>query len=233
MIDGNKFLSIMYVSMLIRCALEYSRDIFMKPDHSLNPSYLYIAGVLIFLGCSQFLIAMIVASSLYPGYSISRNYISDLGATCRGGLCVVYQPSSIIFNSSSILLGALLISGSLFIRRGGMDRLFQTMIFFTVIGSLGVGLYPESYGVLHTVSASIAFIFGASAAISSYRVLTGYARFIASALGVLAIVFLALFITGYHLGLGPGGVERVLAYLELLFGVMFGGYLMGFNRSME
>jgi hypothetical protein len=28
-------------------------------------------------------------------------------------------------------------------------------------------------------------------------------------------------------------VERVLAYLELLFGVMFGGYLMGFNRSME
>ncbi|MEM1610820.1 MAG: DUF998 domain-containing protein [Sulfolobales archaeon] len=205
----------------------------MEHGHSLNPSYLYIAGVLIFLGCSQFLIAMIIASSLYPGYSISGNYISDLGATCRGGLCVVHQPSSIIFNSSSIILGAFLIAGSLFIRRGGMDRLFQTMILITGIGSLGVGLFPESYGVLHTVSASIAFIFGASTAIAGYRVLRGYARFIASAMGVLALVFLALFITGNHLGLGPGGVERVLAYLELLFGIMVGGYLMGFNRSME
>lgn len=205
----------------------------MEHGHSLNPGYLYIAGVLIFLGCSQFLIAMIIASSLYPGYSISRNYISDLGATCRGGLCIVHQPSSVIFNSSSILLGAFLIAGSLLIKRGGMDRLFQTMILITGIGSLGVGLFPESYGVLHTVSASIAFIFGASSAIAGYRVLRGYARFIAPAMGVLALVFLALFITGNHLGLGPGGVERVLAYLELLFGIMVGGYLMGFSRSME
>ena len=202
----------------------------MERDVNLNSGYLYMAGVLIFLGCSQFLIAMIVASSLYPGYSISRNYISDLGTTCRGGVCIVFQPSSTIFNISSILLGAFLIAGSLYIKKGGWDQIFYTLLLIAGIGAMGVGIFPASYGVFITISASIAFIFGTSASIASYRVLAGAARTASLIMGILAIIFLALFITGYHIGLGPGGIERILAYLELLFGVMVGGYLMGLKR---
>jgi hypothetical membrane protein len=110
---------------------------------------------------------MIVASSLYSDYSILRNYISDLGATCRGGLCIVFQPSSLIFNVSSILLRVFMITGSLYIRRDIRDHLFYRLLLITGIGAIGVGLFPENYGILHTISAFIAFTFGALASIAS------------------------------------------------------------------
>ena len=38
-----------------------------------------IAGALLFVGGLQFTLGMIVAEAVYPNYSVSRNYISDLG----------------------------------------------------------------------------------------------------------------------------------------------------------
>jgi hypothetical membrane protein len=52
-----------------------------------------VAGVLIFIAASQFILGLIVAEALYPGYSISTNYISDLGV----------GPSSLVFNMSIFL----------------------------------------------------------------------------------------------------------------------------------
>jgi hypothetical membrane protein len=37
-----------------------------------------VAGALVFIGGSQFVLGMLVAEALYLGYSISQNYISDL-----------------------------------------------------------------------------------------------------------------------------------------------------------
>jgi len=64
-----------------------------------------VAGLLIFVAAAQFFVGMLVAESVYPGYSISANYISDLGATCTDTGCVIYQPAATVFNSSVILLG--------------------------------------------------------------------------------------------------------------------------------
>lgn len=41
--------------------------------------YKRAAGALIFTGAVQFVIGMLLAEFLYPGYSASGNYISDLG----------------------------------------------------------------------------------------------------------------------------------------------------------
>jgi hypothetical membrane protein len=54
-----------------------------------------VAGALIFIAASQFVLGLIVAEALYSGYSGSKNYISDLGV----------GPSSMIFNSSVFLMG--------------------------------------------------------------------------------------------------------------------------------
>ncbi|MBU3966041.1 MAG: hypothetical protein KKG76_01510 [Euryarchaeota archaeon] len=62
------------------------------------------SGVLLFTGAVLVIIGIHLAEFLYPGYSVSGNYISDLGATCRA-TCIVYQPSAFIFNSSLIILG--------------------------------------------------------------------------------------------------------------------------------
>ena len=50
---------------------------------------------MLFIGSVQFIIAMLIAEAIYPGYNVSRNYISDLGV----------GPAAGIFNSSVSLLG--------------------------------------------------------------------------------------------------------------------------------
>ena len=67
------------------------------------------AGAILFAGALQFVIGFNFAEDLYPGYSVSMNYISDLGATCDG-TCNIVQPSSTIFNSSVTILGLLVLS---------------------------------------------------------------------------------------------------------------------------
>ncbi len=38
-----------------------------------------ISGTLLLVGATQFILLSIVAEAVYPGYSTSANYISDLG----------------------------------------------------------------------------------------------------------------------------------------------------------
>jgi hypothetical membrane protein len=48
-------------------------------------NYLKIGGSVLFIGRSQFFLFLIIAEALYPGYSISEQFLSDLGATCHPG----------------------------------------------------------------------------------------------------------------------------------------------------
>jgi hypothetical membrane protein len=65
-----------------------------------------VAGTLFFIAATHFVLAFTIAETLYPGYRVSGNYISDLGI----------GPSSIIFNSSVFLLGLSLLIGTYFLR---------------------------------------------------------------------------------------------------------------------
>jgi hypothetical membrane protein len=58
-----------------------------------------VAGMLFFIAATQFVLGLTIAEALYPGYSVSDNYISDLGI----------GPSAVIFNSSVFLLGLLIL----------------------------------------------------------------------------------------------------------------------------
>jgi len=53
-----------------------------------------VAGMLFFAAVTQFVLGLSVAEALYPGYSLSDQYISDLGT----------GPSAIVFNSSVFIL---------------------------------------------------------------------------------------------------------------------------------
>ena len=64
-----------------------------------------VAGLVFLIAVTQFVLGLIIAEALYPGYSVSDNYISDLGV----------GPSSVVFNSSVFLLGLLLIIGIYFL----------------------------------------------------------------------------------------------------------------------
>jgi len=173
-----------------------------------------IAGFLIFIASAQFILALKISEAFYPNYSISLNYISDLGV----------GPSAFIFNSSVFLLGLLaFVSAYLLSKYKWKEFLF--CLFLTGIGAMGVGIFTENFGVLHTVFSFFAFFFGALSSIFSYKIQKPPFSFLSVLLGLISLVSLILFGSGVYLGLGKGGMERMIAYPILIWALGFGGYL--------
>jgi len=185
-----------------------------------------IAGTLLFVGSAQFIIALILAEAFYPGYSVAQNFISDLGATCRA-TCLVVQPTSIIFNSSVTLLGLLAIIASYFIKREFRWRTLTFLVIMSGVGITGVGVFPETAGVVHHIVSLIAFLFAGLSAIASYKLQKAPSSYFSVLLGVMTLVALTLYVSNVFLGLGQGGMERMIVYPALIWTVGFGAYLMG------
>ncbi len=183
-----------------------------------------VAGALVFIGGTQFALGMLVAEVLYPGYSISQNYISDLGA----------GPSASIFNSSVFLLGLMVVAGAYFVQRAFGNRLVTGLLVLAGVGAMGVGVFPENYPAMHEVVSDIAFIFGGLAPIAAYRLLRKPFNYFSVVLGLVSLCAMVLlsaeytFGVGeqYFLGLGPGGMERMIVYPILLWEMGLGGYLL-------
>ena len=188
-------------------------------------NYRHASGVFLFIGAVQFVLGMLIAEFLYPGYSASVNYISDLGATCRT-TCIIYQPSASIFNTSVSLLGVLTIVSSYFLWREFHNRLISLLLGFSGIGMVGVGLFPETAGIVHPIVSFIAFFFGGLTAIATYKLMKAPFAYLSVLIGMIGLIALALFISEIFLGLGPGGMERMMAYPLLLWVIGFGGNLM-------
>jgi hypothetical membrane protein len=184
-----------------------------------------IAGAILFVGVLQFVVGLNVAEDLYPGYSVSMNYISDLGATCDI-TCNIVQPSSAIFNSSVILLGLLILVATFFIHRAFRTKLLSILLVLTGVGAIGVGVFSETTLTLHWIFALITFLFGGLSAIASYKIEKAPKNYLSAMLGILTLAALVLFISGRFLGLGPGGMERMIVYPALLWGIGLGSYMM-------
>jgi len=184
-----------------------------------------LAGILAFIGGVQCLIGIIIAEDLYPGYSVSMNYLSDLGATCRI-TCIVEQPASIVFNSTLVLLGVFVIPAAYFLYGSSRNLPVPSLLVLSAIGAIGVGVFPETTGVVHTIVSLMVFLFGGLSAIASYHILELPINYLSVGLGALTLLALILFSSGNYLGIGPGGMERMVAYPALLWLVGFGAYLM-------
>lgn len=188
-------------------------------------NYRHAAGVLLFIGAVQFVLGMLIAEFLYPGYSVSMNYISDLGATCRT-TCIIHQPSASIFNTSVSLLGVLALVSSYLIWREFHNRLVSLLLGLSGVGMVGVGLFPETAGISHLVASFIAFFFGGLSTIATYKLVKAPFAYLSMLMGMICLIALKLFISNIFLGLGPGGMERMIAYPLLLWVIGFGGNLM-------
>jgi hypothetical membrane protein len=194
-------------------------------------NYRHAAGVFLFIGAAQFVLGLLMAEFLYPRYNASANYISDLGATCHNKTCIINQPSAYIFNTSIFLFGCISLIGSYFLWREFQNRFISLLLGLTSIGMMGVGLFPETAGVIHTIVSFIAFFFGGLSAVASYKLVKPPFAYLSVLMGSISLVALALFGSKNFLGLGPGGMERMIAYPLLLWVIGFGGYLMSSNSN--
>lgn len=188
------------------------------------------AGAIIFVGAVQFILCLTIAEALYPAYSVSENYISDLGVGV----------SAPIFNASVFVLGLAAVASVYFMQSFVRDKIFLTFLALCGIGAMGVGVFPENYGVIHTFFSLIAFLFGALSAIASYKIQKPTLSYLAAVLGLISLAALVVFgfsevsvhfdggkAADFYLGLGKGGMERMIAYPIILWAAGFGGHLMG------
>jgi hypothetical membrane protein len=188
-----------------------------------------VAGTFFFAAASQFVLGLVIAEALYPSYSISLNYISDLGV----------GPSAIYFNSSVFLMGLLMLIGACFLQRACDYKVLTVLLVLTAIGAMGVGVFTENFGAMHMIVSLIAFLFGALSAVFSavcsrvhaFKLLNTPFLAIAVILGLMSLAALALFAAKVYLGLSPGGMERMILYLILIWGSGFGGYLIASSEK--
>jgi hypothetical membrane protein len=176
--------------------------------------YRRLLGVLFFFATAVFLLGLSIAGFLFPGYSDSANYVSDLGV----------GPTAWIFNSAILVTGVLTILAAVLIIRK-MNRIsIGVTLFLAGVGAIGVGVFPETFPILHYLAASVAFIFYGISAVISSRITRPPVRYFSVGLGLISLTATALFRSQSYFGLGPGGMERMIVYPVLIWGLILGGY---------
>ncbi|HUI86546.1 MAG TPA: DUF998 domain-containing protein [Nitrososphaerales archaeon] len=203
------------------------------------------SGIAIFVGAVQFGILMIVAEIIDSEataphvlgagnetgyvYSVSSNYVSDLGANCRTS-CYI-PPSAYLFDASIALLGILIIVGAYFLHRAYKWMPATVMIALAGVGALGVGLFPETTGIWHHLFSLVVFLFAGLSAIFTYKFQKKPMGYFSVILGLATLIALVLYAGGVYMGLGAGGMERMIVYPTLLWALSFGGHMMASEDS--
>ncbi|HEY3420477.1 MAG TPA: DUF998 domain-containing protein [Methanomassiliicoccales archaeon] len=180
-------------------------------------------GLLMMLGSLELLFLVHLAEILYPGYNVSQNYISDLG--------VGPDPSRTIFTVAIIAFG-ILITTSVYLR-GGPAWEVPILVGLSGAGTIGVGVFDEHWGVVHLVFAGLAFGVGSMAALVSSRTVKGPLSIVFATLGLTGLIALCLQGTKIYLGLGPGGMERMIYYPAIFWVLIYGVYLISIERCKK
>jgi hypothetical membrane protein len=201
------------------------------------------AGVAIFFGTVQWALVILVSEIMdtnssvynYAGsgnatggymYSVSSNYISDLGATCRGSTCTI-PPSGYLFDASLVVLGLSLLAAAFFLNRAFHWMPATVLLALVGIGAAGAGLFPETTGIVHHLFSLIGFLSAGLVALVGARLTKKPMFYLSIILGLITLVALVFYVGGDYGWLGGGGLERIVVYPVLFWGASFGGHLIG------
>lgn len=176
-------------------------------------------GLLLFIGGLEALFLIHLAEFLYPGYSVSEDYISELGVGPTG--------PRIVFTIALVAFGLLVLMAAWQLREKDRASKLWLLLMVSAIGAIGVGVFDmDNFNALHGLSALLAFLFGNLAAVYSSKMARPPASHLFVVLGVLGLASLALLGGEVDLGLGLGGIERMVFYPAMFWLISFGTYLM-------
>jgi hypothetical membrane protein len=193
-------------------------------------------GPILYVSSIQFFAGQIfVAMRWHPPYSLARDTISDLGNTACGTFNArfVCSPLHGLMNASFIVLGMAMTAGSLLISRRFAKSRAATVGFAAMavsgIGVMIVGIFPEnSVPAFHGLGTAVAFTVGNAALIimAAAPMLPAALRLYSFLSGALAILALVSYSSSNYLGLGEGGIERVVAYPQAVWLIVIGVFLL-------
>jgi len=202
---------------------------------SFNSRYPYIGPVFWMLSIQYYLVQLAVANAwIVVPYSWLKNTISDLGNTVCGPYAgrFVCSPQHEHMNVSFVVLGITMIVGSTLVYHE-FRRSTETAIGFSFMALAGfgtalVGLFPEnSAHALHALGASLPFLIGNMGLVILGLVLDmpRSLRIYTVVSGVISLAAFSLFFIHAYPGIGQGGMERVAAYPQTIWLIVFGIYI--------
>lgn len=201
-------------------------------------------GPLIFVSSALYFYAQIaVAWVFHPSYSLVLNSISDLGNTSCGKYDghLACSPRHVLMNVAFVYLGLVMVSGSALLYHEFSERRRPEQIAAIVgfvcmaIGGLGtvlVGIFPENTNhAMHVAGAALAigvgnlgiFILGAALSLPEPMRRNMLIFSTTSATALLLFAFHRYF------GIGAGTMERIAAYPETVWLIVFGLYVWRFH----
>jgi hypothetical membrane protein len=207
-----------------------------------QPGRQVIAGAICWVLTLEYFVAQLIAQVKWPTYSISRYDVSALGITTCGSFddpttgesIYACSPWHAAMNVGFVALGVLIILGVVLLRQIWPRRRLTTvalvLIALSGLGEIFAGLAPGNVNlVLHSTGALLHWICG-----SLGLILLGWAvwrthRLLASLTllcGVICLVGFFLYGNQTYLGLGRGGMERVVAYPLTIWLILLGTSLL-------
>jgi hypothetical membrane protein len=190
-------------------------------------------AVLLVLGALEFVVVMIVTQLYYSSsYSLSTNYISDLGNTS-------HSPLWYLFSAGIIALGVLSILGILLLWNtfpaGGLRVTGLALLLVASACAIVIGFFPENInGGVHSAASLGVFLLAGLGLIAiggTMRESTGWEsmRWVSIGLGAVTLVSLGLFLfTNVGSSQYPGLFERLVVAPVLLWAIVVGLYLSRF-----
>jgi hypothetical protein len=177
-----------------------------------------IAGSSFLAGAAQFFLLNTVAESLYQGYNVKDQALSELGV----------GQVALLWNTSLFLIGVTAIIGGYFAYLSLSRRLTLSFSLVLGIGCMGAAIFPlDSTIHIHGLFALLAFAGGGLLALTSYRVTASKEMKIFSIIfGLYSLAALILHALEINLGLGGGGMERMIVFPLILWLSAFAGYLL-------
>ena len=202
-------------------------------------------GGIVWILAIQFFVAQIVVQWAWSTpFSLTQNFISDLGNTTCGpyGNNYVCSPWHAWMNLSFGALGLIIMLGAGLIRSrfptGRLRTVGLILLSLAGAGIILVGVYPENENLaLHKVGAAGHFVIGnLSMVVLGISLMFGKQRqrlaTYSITSGLMGLLATALFISDKYLGLGIGGMERVAAYPLPLWLIVTGiAFLSTIRRS--
>jgi len=192
-----------------------------------------IAGLLLFIGAAQFVLAAFVAEAVDTGYTFSQP-MNWLGS---GSAWYIFSPSLFLFGLF-VIFSAYLIVRPLK-QKAFNDKLFWFLMTMTGIGAAGIGIFNENFGDAHVIAVRWFWVFAVPTAILSYRFQKKPLSYISVVLGLVTLTAIVLFLSevyiptpiDLYLGIGRGGMQRMIQYPILLWALGFGALLIGESDS--
>jgi hypothetical membrane protein len=209
----------------------------MKPSKMIQiftEKYPFVGPTFWIASLQYYIVQIIVAVAWSTSYSLRLNTISDLGNTVCGlyGSRYVCSPLHGLMNLSFFILGVTMILGSILIYQEFKETQGSAAGFTAMaiagFGTILVAFFPENTNsTLHLLGASFPFLIG-----NAGIVILGFALELPKTLkiytilsGIVSLIALVLFSYHFYLGLGIGGMERIVGYPQTMWLIVFGIYI--------